>query len=55
MSDRRRMTIVGGGFFGVLAALKLSQHGFDVAIFEKQSSVLLGASYVNQNRLHRGY
>ncbi len=55
MSDRRRVAIVGGGVFGVLAALKLSQHGFDVTIFEKQSSVLLGASYVNQNRLHMGY
>jgi len=55
MSDRRRVAIVGGGLFGVMAALKLSQHGFATTIFEKQSSVLLGASYINQNRLHMGY
>ncbi len=55
MGDRRRVAIVGGGLFGVMAALKLSQNGFAVTIFEKQSGVLLGASYINQNRLHMGY
>jgi hypothetical protein len=55
MSDRRRVAIVGGGFFGVLAALRLSQAGFHVTIFEKQTGLMLGASYINQNRLHMGY
>ena len=55
MNNNRRVAIVGGGFFGVLAALRLSQAGFDVTIFEKQTGLMLGASYINQNRLHMGY
>lgn len=55
MSDRRRVAIVGGGFFGCLAALRLSQAGFHVTVFEKQTGLMLGASYINQNRLHMGY
>lgn len=55
MNDRGKVAVVGGGLFGVMTALKLSEQGFQVAIFEKQSSVLLGASYINQNRLHMGY
>lgn len=53
--EKGTVAVVGAGIFGVLTALKLAQRGFRVSLFEKQGSVLLGASYINQNRLHMGY
>lgn len=53
--EKGTVAVVGGGIFGVMTALKLAEHGFSVSLFEKQNSVLLGASYINQNRLHMGY
>lgn len=47
--------VVGGGIFGITAAVKLAQHGHTVDIFEKNPDILEGASGINQFRLHRGY
>lgn len=38
-----------------MAALRLRDAGFEVTLFERRGSILCGASYNNQNRLHLGY
>ncbi|NUO03491.1 MAG: FAD-binding oxidoreductase [Saprospiraceae bacterium] len=47
--------IIGGGIFGVYAALYLAQHGQRVCLIEKEPALLRKASIVNQARLHSGY
>jgi glycine/D-amino acid oxidase-like deaminating enzyme len=46
--------VVGGGLFGLTAALRLAPR-YRTLVLEEQADVLLGASYVNQNRLHSGF
>jgi FAD dependent oxidoreductase len=50
----KRVAIIGGGLFGLAAALELSDCS-QVTVFEKTSKILHGASYGNQNRFHFGY
>ena len=51
-----RIAVVGGGIFGVTAAVKLAQHGYSVDLLEeKRHNLLMSASGINQYRLHRGY
>lgn len=47
--------IVGGGIFGVYAALYLSAQGCRVVLVEKEKQLMQKASVVNQARLHSGY
>lgn len=49
-----KIAVVGGGIFGVTAALKLSNH-FSVDLFEKNDEILQSTSGINQYRVHRGY
>jgi hypothetical protein len=50
-----RVAVIGGGIFGVTAALHLDRAGHQVVLFERNTGLLLGASRTNQRRLHRGY
>lgn len=50
-----KIAVVGGGIFGVTAAVKLADAGHDVDLFEKEKDILMAASGINQFRLHRGY
>ncbi|WP_320675089.1 FAD-dependent oxidoreductase [Prochlorococcus sp. MIT 1341] len=52
-----KVCIIGGGFYGCSIALYLRKFlGLkDVSIYEKESDLLLRASYVNQARVHNGY
>ena len=52
---RVRVAVVGGGIFGATSAIELARHGFTVDLFEQNHDLLLGASGINQYRLHRGY
>ena len=52
---RRSVAVIGGGIFGVLSALEIAQRGYPVVILEKELEILLGASLVNQCRVHMGY
>jgi glycine/D-amino acid oxidase-like deaminating enzyme len=52
---QRRVAIVGAGFFGLSAALKIAEKGCLVTVYERERDALLGASYINQNRMHMGY
>lgn len=47
--------VIGGGFYGCITALHLHQNGYSVAIVERDSDLLLRASYANQARIHNGY
>ncbi|MBV6655020.1 MAG: FAD-binding oxidoreductase [Mameliella sp.] len=47
--------IVGGGIFGIYAALYLRAQGQRVLLVEKEKVLLKKASIVNQARLHSGY
>ncbi len=47
--------IIGGGIFGVYAALYLARQGQRICLIEKEAELLKKASIVNQARLHSGY
>jgi len=49
-----KIAIIGAGFFGATAALKLSKY-HDVDLFEKKKDILNGASKINQFRFHLGF
>lgn len=49
-----KIAIIGAGFFGTTAALKLSKY-HDVDLFEKKQDILNGASKINQFRFHLGF
>ena len=49
-----KIAVVGAGFFGITAALKLSEL-YEVDLFDFSGDILTSASRTNQLRLHRGY
>ncbi len=49
-----KVAVIGGGVFGVCAALELSKIA-DVTLFEKEKDILLVASTNNHFRHHHGY
>lgn len=49
------MVIVGGGFFGCYLASFLRKFYKRILIIEKESDLLVKASYSNQARVHNGY
>ena len=51
---KKRVAIVGGGIYGVTAAIRLSAT-CDVDLYEMGDDILQAASGINQFRLHRGY
>ncbi|MCB9303946.1 MAG: FAD-binding oxidoreductase [Lewinellaceae bacterium] len=58
MSSKREaydFLIVGGGIFGIYAALYLAKKGQRICLVEKERALLKKASIVNQARLHSGY
>jgi hypothetical protein len=52
--DKDRVAVIGGGIFGVTAAIALSDN-FEVTLFEKNKNLLLEATRLNQYRHHSGY
>lgn len=53
--ERYDFLIVGGGLFGIYAALYLARYGLRICLVEKEPELLKKASIVNQARLHSGY
>ncbi len=49
-----KIAVIGGGIFGATAAIELGKLG-QVHLFEKRSSLMEEASFVNQYRHHMGY
>jgi hypothetical protein len=51
---RKKIAIIGTGFFGVTLALTIAKK-HQVDLFEKKKTILNGASKANQMRFHQGY
>ena len=51
----KTVAVVGGGIFGTLAALEIAKQGFSVVLLERSPEIIMGASLVNQYRVHMGY
>jgi len=49
------VVVIGGGFYGCILALHLKKLFKNVILIEKESDILLKASYNNQARIHNGY
>lgn len=52
---KSEIIIIGGGFYGCMIALYFKKRFKYVTILEKESDLLLKASYNNQARIHNGY
>ncbi len=55
LDESKHISIIGGGIFGLSAAIILSENGFNVTVIEKENDIMTKASLVNQNRIHMGY
>jgi len=51
---KKKIAIIGTGFFGTTSALVLSKR-FNIDLYEKKKTILNGASKANQMRFHHGY
>ena len=52
---KKRISIIGGGFFGMYIAEFFAKQGHNVQLFEKESGFMSRASFNNQARVHNGY
>lgn len=50
-----KIAVVGGGIYGCTISIILAKNNFDVTLYEKESDIMMAASFVNQYRAHRGY
>ena len=53
--DYNPILIIGGGLFGLTAAIIFAENGHEVLVVEKEKDILRGATQINQNRIHYGY
>lgn len=55
--DLQDAVVIGGGFYGAVIAAHLARerHFRRVALLERESSLMMRASYSNQARVHNGY
>lgn len=47
--------IIGGGIYGLYAAIRCGEKGQNVLVLEKEADAFLRATYINQARVHMGY
>lgn len=52
---KRKALVIGGGIFGVCAAIELARSGVEAHLIEQNNKLMQGATSVNQNRFHLGY
>jgi len=52
-----KVAVIGGGFYGIMAALEAAKHNHikEISIFEKKESLMQAAGKYNQARLHLGF
>ena len=55
MNSAKSFAVIGGGTLGSLIALRLSNLGLNVEIFESKPELLRGASYLGEGKIHLGY
>jgi len=51
----KKISIIGGGLFGITIYILLKKKGINCCLFEKKNTLLSGASTNNLNRVHFGY
>lgn len=51
---KKKIAIIGSGFFGSTCAVVLSKY-YEVDLYEKEHTIMCGASKANQFRFHLGY
>lgn len=52
---RKRVVVVGGGFFGMYIAEHCANSGHDTLLIEREQQFMSRSSYNNQARIHNGY
>ena len=52
---KKKICIIGAGWYGCHIGLYLKDKGHEITIFEKKKNIFLGSSGYNQYRLHRGF
>lgn len=52
---KKKIVIIGGGFYGMYISEYLALQGNEVILFEKGNDFMLRASHKNQARVHNGY
>ena len=52
---KKKISIIGGGIFGISIYLKLKSAGLDCQLFETKNKLLCGATTNNLNRIHHGF
>lgn len=55
MISKLKVCVIGGGIFGLTAAIYLSRFSSEIKIFDKSNTILNGATQFNHNRHHFGY
>ncbi len=55
MKNNLKVCIIGGGLFGLTAAIYLSKYSRDIKVFDKNENILSGATKFNHNRHHFGF
>jgi hypothetical protein len=50
-----KITIIGGGLFGLVCGLHFDKLGYSVEVIEQENKLLSKATKINQNRIHYGY
>jgi len=50
-----KVAILGGGGVGCAAAIEIARAGHSVDVFETRADILLGASRVNEGKIHQGF
>ena len=53
--SKNKALVIGGGIFGCLIVKQLIENNYKTTLIDKAPSYLLGASCVNQCRVHKGY
>lgn len=54
-AGKNEIQVIGGGMYGCTLAIHLAKKGHKVTLYEKDVDVLLGASNINQFKVHNGY
>lgn len=55
MVNGLRVAVIGAGWYGCHIASVLIEAGADVRVYERSHDLFMGASAINQNRLHLGF
>lgn len=55
MKLRKKIAVIGCGFYGLYTAIYLAKLGYEVSVYERNSKGMQEASLLNQARVHGGY